>query len=75
MYNNLVKPVLINMPSDILEAMTDLSHTTKRPRTKLIMDGCRLLLAQQNTILEKTEKRGWLGRNNDSYLSSGTGIT
>jgi len=76
-----VKPVLLNMPSDILETMTDYSRTMKRPRTKLVMEALRLWIShQQGQSLadrrqtQTSRRREWLQRDDDdsppSFFSS-----
>jgi metal-responsive CopG/Arc/MetJ family transcriptional regulator len=66
-----VKPVLLNMPSDILEIMNDYSDRDRRPRTKLIMDALVEWIARRRSEASRSEQpRGWL----NPHMSSGTGI-
>lgn len=67
------KPVLLNMPSDMLEAFNTFSTQEKTPRSKLIKQACNQFIQQK--LSGKQEPTSY---NDDEpvrfYSSSGTGF-
>jgi hypothetical protein len=68
------KPVLLNMPQDILEGMNYFADLDGRPRTKQINDACREWITKRQQGTQEVHNENHLSEPVSFFSSSGTGF-